>query len=75
MVLSRTARALWTSFSRHERRDLAGMVMQAGFEILEAWECMLCAGGAARVVRAVVWEHVLHAGAALELERGGSMGV
>jgi hypothetical protein len=51
------------------------MVMQAGFEILEAWECMLCAGGAARVVRAVVWEHVLHAGAALELERGGSMGV
>ena len=75
MVLSRTARALWTSFSRRERQDLAGMVMRAGFGILEAQEHVLCAGGSARVVRAVVWDRVLRAGAALELERGGGMGV
>jgi len=49
--------------------------MQTGFGILEAWEHMLCAGGAARVVWAVVWECVLRAGAALELERGGGMEV
>jgi hypothetical protein len=51
------------------------VVMRAGFGILEAQEHVLCAGGSARVVRAVVWERVLRASAALELERGGGMGV
>ena len=41
---------------------------------MEAREHVLCAGGVARVVLAVVWEHVSYAGAALELEKRGGMG-
>ena len=70
MDWSRTASALWTSFSSRTRREDLVCVIGVGFGMREARDRVLWAGGAASLVVAAACEWVFRAGLSVETGTG-----